>query len=342
MTQQTTNPSNDEPIMSTSDDLMFQKKNVFLTEGISQETYVIKSFKDGKIEDAYDGILDFSTPEGKAEFNLLQKLISKNNWLVVPSSLFKQYEDETISLENLEEATTKNHEKLSLSKPNFSFIQAPKVNNDFISNVEDVQAAPEVRNLTGNSNPQAKTGVAAGEAVVLKPSEIKSSFDTTVKNKLNELNYHKSRLEKTKGKISIKSLALVGGIFAVGVLISPLLVITTPIAMAIGGYAILKGMFGKNPDIKSYDQQIEVLKEATARMVLKSTGEETKENVNNFVKNQTGLTGTLFDDKIEAEFARICKLRHIQVNRDVFKRAHLFEDGQINDYNRQLKAKAKM
>lgn len=323
--------------MNTTDDLMFQKKQESLKDLNSEELYVIKSFKDGKIQDAYDGTLDFSTPDGKAEFNILKKLISKNNWLVIPAALFKQYEDEAVSLENLEESTTKNHEKLNLSIPNFDFIQAPKVNNDFISNIEDVQVDPTVQNLTGKVPSAVKKGIAAGEAVTIDPSELLSSFDTAVQNKLNELNAQKSRLEKTKGKISIKTIGLVGGVFAIGVIFSPLAVITTSAAIAIGGYAILKGMFGKNPDIKNYDKQMSILKEATANMVLKETGDDSKANVNNFIKHNKNLSNTLFDDKIEAEFTRICTLRHVKINTDIFKKAHLYENGHVVNYNRNSK-----
>lgn len=336
MTQPNLQP-NEEPDLDIDTAAIFEKKEQLLNNLNSEETYVIKSFKDGKIEDAYDGILDFSTPEGKAEFNVLQKLISKNNWLVVPNALFKEYESEAISLENLEQATIKNHEKLNLSKPNFDFVQAPKVNNDFISNPDDVQADANVKNLTGNKPEEVKTGVAAGEAVRVKPSEILSSFDSTVKSKLNELNYYKAKVEKTKGKVSIKSLGVAGGIYAIGVFISPLAVITIPTAIAIGGFAILKGMFAKNPDIKNYDTQINILKEATANMVLKRTGDDTKENIKNFVKNDGSLAGTLFDDKIEAEFARICNLRNVKINTEVFKKAHLYSNGHVVDYNRDVK-----
>lgn len=334
MTQPNSQQSN-EPELDIDTEAIFEKKAQLLNTLNSEETYLIKSFKDGKIEDAYEGILDFSTPEGKAEFNFLNKLISKNNWLVIPNALFKEYALGSISLENLEQATIQNHEKLNISKPNFDFIQAPKVNNDFISNISDVQADPDVRNLTGNKTPDVKTGVASGEAVTIKPSEILSSFSVDVKSKLNELNYYRARVENTKGKVSIKTLAIASGVWAIGVVFSPLAIIVTPAAIAIGGFAILKGMFNKSPDIKNYDAQIDILKEATANMVLKRTGDDTKENVKNFVKNNRGLAGTLFDDKIEAEFARICNLRNIKINSDIFKKAHLYSNGHIIDYNRE-------
>lgn len=314
---------------------ILDKKQKNLDELSKQETYLIKNFNEGKIEEAYDGVLDFSTPEGKAEFNVLKKVISKNNWIVVPSSIFEKYTDNAITLKELEEAVAQNHEKLELEKPNFNFVEKPKVNDDFISNVEDVQADFLVNNLTKKEQP--KNGVASGEAVTMKPSEILLGHDITIQKKINALNYHKERLEKTKGKVSIKSLALVGGIVAVGVFISPLSAITIPTAIAIGGFAVLKGMFSKNPDIKNYDKQIEILKEATANMVLKRTDDDTKSNVSNFIKHNKGLVNTLFDDKIEAEFARICKMRNVKLNHDIFQNAHKYANGHVVDYNRDVK-----
>lgn len=97
---------------------------------------------------------------------------------MVPSSIYKKYEEEAINNKELEDLISKNHEKLNIEKPNFTFVEQPKVNDDFISNVSDVKADPTVEQLTQQAAP--KTGVAAGEAVAIKPSEILRQFDTTV------------------------------------------------------------------------------------------------------------------------------------------------------------------
>lgn len=303
----------------------------------SEELYVIKNLTDGKIEDAYEGTLDFSTPEGKAEFNVLKKLISKNNWLVIPEVLFQEYEIGRVSLENLEQATIKNHEKLNLAQPVFAAMIKTKVKNDFISDINDIKASEEIASLT-STNSQNKTGISSGEAVQSKPSDILSAFQISVKHKLNELAYHKSSVQKNKG-ISVKTLFIAGGTFAIGVVFSPLAVITTSAAIGIGGYAILKSMFGKNSDMNNYDKQIAILKEATATMVLKKSGEDTKENIRSFVKNNTSLSQTLFDDKIEAEFARICKVRNVKIDTKIFNKAYLYDNGHVIDYNREAQQK---
>lgn len=334
---QTTSP--EEPSVEFDTDALFDKKQNVLADLNSDETYVIKSLQDGKISDAYEGVLDFSTESGKNEFNFLQKIISKNNWLVIPSSLYKEYESEAISLKDLENSINNTHDKLGIAKPNLNFIKQDKAPNDFISNVSDVDSAPEVKTLT-QDNPE-KTGIAAGEAVKVKPSDILGNFDISVKHKINELNYHKNRVQKTRGQISLKSLLTAGGVFAVGVVFTPLSAITVPAAIAIGGYAVLKGMFAKNPDIKNYDKQIHALQEATAKMVLKGQNEDTKENINTFIKHNKNLEKTLFDEKIEAEFARICSMRNIKIDSNIFRTAAQYTHGNIVEYNREVK-KAKM
>lgn len=338
--QENNHSTEDSPDIPFDTDSLFEKKQTVLSELNSDESYVIKSLQDGKISDAYDGILDFSTEAGKNEFNFLQKVITKNNWLVIPSSLYKQYETDAISLKDLESSINTTHDKLGISKPNMNFVKTDKINNDFISNVSDVDSSPEVKNLTKDTNTK-PTGIASGEAVSMKPSDILGNFDITVKHKINQLYYNKNKVEKTKGKVSIKSLLTAGGVFALGVVFTPLSAITVPAAIAIGGYAVLKGMFAKNPDLKNYDKQIDALQEATAKMVLKSNNEDTKENINNFIKHNKNLESTLFDEKIEAEFARICKTRNIKIDSNIFKTASKYQAGNVIDYNREVK-KAKM
>lgn len=339
MTQAQTITEN-EPSIEIDTDAILEKKQNALSDLTSQETYVIKSFQNGKLVDAYDGVLDFSTEEGKNEFNVLKKLITKNNWLVVPSDLFKEFESEAVTLPDLEKGISTTHQKLSIEQPNLlvNLIkqQEEKANNDFISNVSDVETPASVKSLTEQA-PKSTSGIARGEAVKFTPSDIVSSFDAVVKHKLNELNYHKSKVQKNKGKVSLNTLLAAGGVFAIGVVFSPLAALTVPTAIAIGGFAVLKGMFGQNSDIKNYDKQIDALKEATAKMVLRETGEDTKKNVANFIKNNKDLTGTLFDEKIEAEFARICKVNNVKIDTNIFKKAHQYDNGHVIDYNRNSK-----
>lgn len=343
MTQTTTQ---NEPSIGIDDDILadaiLERKNTVLSDLSSEEKYVIKSLQNGQFNDAYDGILDFSTDEGKNAFNFYEKLITKNNWFVIPANLYQKYTEGSVSLEALEESVTKNHEKLGIEKPVFEALkekateQQPQENNDFISKVSDVEKTPAIKSLTEDK--EVKTsGIVNGEAVKAMPSDILSNFDGIIKHKINELNYYKSKVEKNKGKVSLNTLLAAGGVFALGVVFSPLSALTVPTAIAIGGFAVLKGMFGQNSDIKNYDKQIEALKEATAKMVLKSTGEDTKQNVANFVKNNKDLVGTLFDEKIEAEFVRICKVKNIKIDSNVFKNAAQYDNGHVIDYNRNSK-----
>lgn len=322
------------------EDAILERKNTSLSDLTSEETYVIKSLKDGKLIDAYDGVLDFSTEAGKTEFNFYKKIISKNNWVVISSALFDKYTTGSVTLQELEESAIKTHEKLGIEKPNLQQVAAPKAQepatNDFISKVSEVEKSPEVASLTKDEE-KSTSGIRNGEAVKRNPSDIVSSFDILVKHKINELNYNKSKLEKSKGKVSLNSILVVGGVLAIGAVFSPLSAITVPTAIAIGGFAVLKGLFGKNPDIKNYDKQIEALQEATATMVLKGTGEDNKKNISNFVKNNKNLVGTLFDSKIEAEFARICRLRNIKVDTNIFRNAMQYENGHVIEYNRNSK-----
>jgi hypothetical protein len=312
---------------------------------LKNQTYIIKSFYNGKFFDVYDGILDLSTDVGKNEFNFLKKIIIKNNWLVIPSFLYKKYEIASISLNELKEDINVIHEKLGLPKPNLTNlnltkeeqIKEEKINNDFISNVSDIEPSAEIKNLTANDNIKSNIAVSNDEAVKVRPSDIANEFNIYVKNKLNELYYHRNRVENTKGKVSLKSLLTAGGVFAFGVVFTPLSAITVPTAIAIGGYAVLKSIFEKNPEIKNYDKQIEALQEATAKMVLKETNEDTKENIKTFIKNHKNLESALFDDKIESEFARICKLRNIKIDYNIFRNAAQYENGHVLEYNKNVK-----
>lgn len=336
--QEKNNESADLEVDFDTDELL-NKKEKTLSELKSEESYVIKSFNNGKFSDAYDGILDFSTEEGKNEFNFLQKVITKNNWLVIPSSLYQRYENESMSLKEIEDSIKITHDKLGIAKPNID-LKESTVNNDFISKISDVEPSSELKNLTKDTKAKT-TGIAAGEAVSMKPSDILGNFDTSVKHKINELYYYKKRVEKTKGKVSISTLLAAGGVFALGVVFTPFSAITVPTAIAIGGFAILKGMFAQNPDLKNYDKQIELLQEATARMVLKGNGEDTKENIKIFIKHNKDLESTLFDDRIEAEFARLCTTRNVKIDYNIFKTASNYQKGNIIEYNREAK-KAKM
>ncbi len=71
MTQAQQHPEN-EPDLVIDTDSILEKKAQNLNSLNEEETYLIKRFNNGKLEEAYDGILNFSTPEGKAEFNTLQ------------------------------------------------------------------------------------------------------------------------------------------------------------------------------------------------------------------------------------------------------------------------------
>lgn len=309
-------------------DSIMLKRQEQIKELNKQETFVIKSLSGDKLNSVYNDSIDYSTAEGKAEMNVLGKVISQNNWLIMPQSMAELYDNGVFSLEELQDSIIKTHEKLNISKPSF-LVEQQVSDQSFISNLSDIQAPPEIESLN-----RAKENIN-----LKKPSEILTNFDTSVQNKMNELSYHRSKVKSQKGKVSIKMLAVSGGIYLLGSMFTPLGALTIPAAGLIGGYAILKGIFGKDPELKNYDQQIEILKEATATMVLKSTGEDNKESIGNFIKNNKGLVGTLFDDKIEAEFARICTKRNIKINRDVFKNAHKYENDHVSQYNKEIKSK---
>ncbi len=199
-----TNQNPDVPEIDDLDAKIFEKKEKTLT---NSDKFSIKKFNNGVLEDAYDGIFDFSIEDSKKEFDILKKVINANNWYVISDNALSKFNAEECTLEDLEKLTEITHSNLGI---NFKEFPKKEVTNSFIDNHEDFQSVHKEPAPVVNS-----------KTVEQEPKYIVSNLDITVKSKLNELNYRRDLVKKTNG-ISLKTIATCGGILAVGAIISPL------------------------------------------------------------------------------------------------------------------------
>lgn len=284
---------------------IFEKKQNKL---LNSDKFSIKKFNNGVLEDAYDGIFDFSEEDSKKNFEVLKKVIAANNWYVISDNAIQQYNNNECSIDDLEKLTKISHDSLGL---NFIAFPQKEIKNSFIDNAEEFKSV--YQEPSKPSNPT--------EPIATEPKYIVSNLDITVRSKLNELNYRRDLVKKSGG-ISLKTVVACGGVLALGAVISPLSAITVPVATVIGIYAVAKAFLSKDPEVKNFDKQIDLLKTATKNLSKKS-------NLTN-----DDFKAILFGEPIEQEFARLCSRNNVQIDRVIFPKGHLHLNSDIDDLNK--------
>ena len=259
----TTNPQlNNEPDFEIDLDKVFEKKNQSTQELLEDENYIVKQIDGSSFKDAYDKNIDFSTEEGKKTFDVLKPMVALQNLVFIPASAYNKFSDGAIDKHQLNEIIENTHVKLSLNKPIFKEEVKKIESNDFLSSPDEIAANEAGTKVINKATPtdNIPSGLKNKDAVTSKPSDILTGFHTQVTHQINALENYKAKVESTRGKISLKTIVAAGGLFALGTFFNPIGALAIPAAILIGGYAVTKSLFARNPEIKNYDKQIDLLK----------------------------------------------------------------------------------
>lgn len=328
---------NIEPEFEIDLDQVLNKKNQNTEKILEEDVYVVKQIEDSSFKDVYSNDIDLSTDEGKNTFNVFKNMVTLQKFVFIPASAYKKFISGAIDKSELNQIIENTHNKLSLDKPNLIEEVKKSINNDSLNSSDKFsanQAGAEIINKTTSVN--GNVGINAKEAVSSKPSDILTVFDIQVLHKINALENYKAKVESTRGKISLKTIIAAGGLFALGTFFNPIGALAIPAAIAIGLYAVTKSLFSRNPEIKNYDKQIYLLKEATSNVILSvDNSHEDKTAVKNF-KKRDSLLKSLYDDRIEAEFARLCAKKDVKIDSDIFKTAYKYSEGYKIEHNRTV------